>query len=267
MDESSKAPQSMFRRKKFACAIAVLILIAGGLGIICQVSCWHSTRTLIAGKEREAAAAISKLGGSVSFSDEPSKDNPEGKPPGPILLRKIFGDKFYVTAQHATVINDEGMKYLDDLPHLRELVLRGDGVTNVGMRHVKGCCLLTLLQLWDTAVDDEGMQYVDGSIPLEHLYISSSRITDAGLAPVRSLSNLWELYLNGDRFTGVGLGELRGLKNLYSISLHGPGIDDTSLEYLEPLTQVRSLNLEGTRVTEQGRAKLHQILLKCRIDP
>jgi hypothetical protein len=69
-------------------------------------------------------------------------------------------------------LNGAFLEYVKDLPHLKDLVLRGSGITDAGLTHLEHC---------------------DG---LESLMLDRTKVTEAGLSSLRRLPNLRSLDLS-----------------------------------------------------------------------
>src|SRR5262249_32634341 len=81
----------------------------------------------------------------------------------------------------ASRITDHGLAFLQDLPDLRVLHLRGTAVTDAGLEHLGQITRLESLALSRTAgVTDAGMQHLRGLTNLRALDLSETNVTDHG---------------------------------------------------------------------------------------
>ena len=79
--------------------------------------------------EAEAVKGIEKLGGTVTRDDK--------QPGGPAVKVTLNGPK----------VKDEDLKLLKEFPQLAELELSGGGLTDAGLRHLKGLKQLKRLSI------------------------------------------------------------------------------------------------------------------------
>jgi Leucine-rich repeat (LRR) protein len=151
---------------------------------------------------------------------------------------------------------DAGLERLRGLPNLRELVLRGTGVTAAGLVHLKTLPNLAALDLYWNDVGDAGLAHLSSVTNLTQLVLTGAAITDDGLKHLRPLTKLNSLYLCWARVTGPGLVHLKGLPDLTNLNLNGAGITDDGLRYLADLTNLTGIDLASTAVSNDGLARL-----------
>lgn len=137
---------------------------------------------------------------------------------------------------------DAGLKWLNDLPALKRLVLSGA-----------------------RRVSDAGMTHLAGLSELEQLWLDGTSVTDAGLAHLKGLSNLKELWLRETVVGDAGLSHLKGLKELRTLNLDATAVTDAGLVELHTLSALQDLWVQGTRVTPSGRDAFRRALPKCRM--
>jgi len=118
-----------------------------------------------------------------------------------------------------SVVDDDDLALLTDMPRLRTLILSRSGVTDVGLAHIS-----KLTQL-------------------ESLWLNETSITDAGLARLGSLSNLKTLYLDKTRTTEPGKEALqKALPNLQSRLVQGK---------MQPLNMNETYQVVGLKEEEE----------------
>src|SRR5262249_12679584 len=130
-------------------------------------------------EERQAVAAIEKLGGKVT-RDEASP----GKPVVKVDL-SLSG------------VTDAGLAPVQGLRRLQALALSGTKVRDAGLGHLRGLQALRVLNLLHTGVTDAGLARLQGLAQLREPYLGGmgNRVTDAGLARLRGLDRLQILFL------------------------------------------------------------------------
>ncbi len=209
---------------------------------------WVAVRIERARREREAAAALMKLGGYVLYDyqqDQSGNSLPVADPPGPGWLRNILGENFFATVVcvylDSSAQRDSDLAPLKELTQLQRLELSGADVTDAGLEHLKG---LTQLQ---------------------RLVLTGTRVSDAGLEHLRRLTQLQLLNLAHTQVTDAGLEHLKGLAQLKELNLSYTHVTDAGLEHLKGLTQLRALKLRETNVTDEGVKALQKALPTCSI--
>lgn len=182
-------------------------------------------------EEAHALATIQKLGGRATL-------DPQLDPPGRIAARfdrptdatllalKKLAPLGAVELLEAGAVTAKGLAALQELPHLRRLVIeRGKlsaaalaaigrcehlrhlglpdcGLTDAGLGSLKPLTLLETLSLTDNpAITDKGLAVVKGFERLQVLSLAKTAITDKGLAELRSLDGLRKLDVRGSRVT------------------------------------------------------------------
>jgi hypothetical protein len=205
---------------------------------LCAIPCsWLAVKMQQVKRQREAVAAIEKLGGIVLWSGDPS---------GPAWVRGLLGDDFYRSVL---------------------VVLARSDVTDAGLENLKGLNNLKMLDIHNTQVTDAGLQHLKGLNQLQLLGLSGTKVTDAGLEYLTGLTQLQSLGLSGTKVTDAGLENLKGLTQLQELDLSYVQVTDAGLEHLKGLKQLQWLDLRDTNVTDAGVKKLQQALPNCVIWP
>jgi hypothetical protein len=153
-------------------ASGVLIVIAVGLHIGMPVY-----------RKQVAIREIERVGGFVS--------GPLG---GPDWLRRLIGDdcmcllrddSTLVDLARSEDVSDDSLVWLSSFPALKSLNLRGTGITNAGMKHIRGLKTLKHLDIGHTWVTDAGIGELKGLKNLRWLSVDGSRVSDAGVARLK----------------------------------------------------------------------------------
>jgi internalin A len=165
-------------------------------------------------------------------------------------------------------LTDEELGVFIQLPQIRDLTVRGDGITDRGVKTLAGLGNVTTLFLQDTPVTDEGMNELVRMKQLERLDLFETRVTDAGLAPLAKLPKLRELDLEGLPITDRGLTILADTNSLESLRLVDTNVTDEGMSILARIRSLRDVNLSATDITDRGlerlaeSANIHAIRLK-----
>jgi hypothetical protein len=221
------------RRRWFPYRLPLLLAAVALLAVPCT---WFAVRTQQAKRQREAAAAIRKLGGNVEWSN----------PSGPAWLRSLLGDDYF--------------------EHVEDVDLEGTRVTDAGLETLKELNQLVTLALGNTKITDAALENLEGLNRLEALDLSATKVSDAGLERLKGMRKLQDLTLWGSQVTDAGLEHLKGLDQLQTLDLRFTEVTDAGLEHLQGLSQLRELRLYGTRVTDAGEKKLRQALPCCGVN-
>ncbi len=143
---------------------------------LCAIACsWLGVKLRQAKREREAAAAIEKLGGTVDWS----------APSGPVWLRSLLGNDFFVTVfrvqMYCTYATDTDLEHIKSLNQLRELYLYETEVTDAGLENLRRLNRLQKLSLANTKITDAGLEHLKGLTELKELWLFPSNVTDEGV--------------------------------------------------------------------------------------
>jgi hypothetical protein len=189
-------------------------------------------------EQREAVAAIRKLGGEVSYDyqrpkpDKPNVFDPEAKPQDRDALPRVVR-----VSLRDTEATDDDLKVLAKFPDLENLDLTGTRITGAGLAHLERLKNLRSLCLWRTQADDAGLGHIKGLTKMWQLVLDETQVTDAGLVHLKEMTGLEEW---------LGLTKTR--------------VTDAGLKHLEGFTALKSLNLRHTQVTKGGIRKLRAAL-------
>jgi len=164
--------------------------VRGLIGLVLVIGIWLGWVVHLARIQRDAAAAIARAGGRVSYDWEWSNEKsiPGGKPWAPRWLVDRIGIDYF---GHVTVV---------------ELSGTGTDATAEQVGRLNG---LERLYLDDAHLSDAGLAHLKGLTSLSNLWLANTRVTDAGLGHLKPLNNLSSLGLDKTRVTNVGLNDLK----------------------------------------------------------
>ena len=165
---------------------------------------------------------------------------------------------------HNCGVTDEGLRSLRGLAQLTSLDLLGNGpvastggqFTDQGLEHIGQLSNLTHLSVWNCQLTDQGVHSIGRLTKLDFLELNSGHITDAGLRHLRPLQSLKWLYLHDTAITDEGMCELQGLKKLRLVSLNRARVTDRGLADIARLSSLEHLFLCGTCITDDGISQL-----------
>jgi len=147
--------------------------------------------------EKEALAAIKKIGGTVHLMAGNRTD---------------WKVEFHLGGRSLT---DEGLAHVAALNDVASLNVRDTKITSGGLVHLKGLTKLERLHLERTEVGDEGIANLAGMVNLQYLNLYDTRITDKALDQLTGLKNLTRLYVWKTGVTDEGVARLeKALPNL-----------------------------------------------------
>jgi Leucine-rich repeat (LRR) protein len=175
---------------------------------------WLAVRMQRVRRQREAVAAIKKVGGCIQYDYE-SKGNWIRNPvlPGPIWARRLLGDDFFINVIWVNLCNtritDAVMECVEGLGEIQELDLSSTRITDAGIEHLKRSTQLQYLFLADCKITDAGLRHLKGLTRLKLLSLDDTKVTDAGLEHLQGLTQLQELDLYGTQVTNEGIRRLQ----------------------------------------------------------
>jgi hypothetical protein len=219
--KSAMSAASPGNRRWFRFGLRTMLL---ALTVLCV---WLGFKVNAAGRQRDAAQAILKAGGTVAYDYQlvpvpgiPNFFNIDTRAtlsvPG--WLRSIFGDDFFCNVIYVGFTGtgaDFELTRLAELPSIERIAIK----------------FLPPAQ--------------SGGKPQMHL-------RDDDLAVFGKLSQLQQLELHRQEFEGTGLRSLVGLKHLQHLGLYGTPINDTGLEQVGKLTTLQNIVLSADRISDAG---------------
>ena len=255
--------------------------VRGLIVAVLVIGAWLGWIVRSARIQREAVAAITKAGGTVTYDWEwkNGKSTPGGKPWAPKRLVDLLGVDYF---GHVTQVA---------YPHRLHLLLtrivqlraelaefrseaRGNLQSPAGATATRpqppkaiprpmpdGTALaanlsvltkVSSVDLSGTNVTDEGLAHLKPLIRLSELNLAHTQITDSGLAHLGGLTNLSVLDASNTKITDAGLVHLTGLKSLSKLNLAETQITDAGLARLRLLMKLSLVNLWHTHVTDAG---------------
>jgi hypothetical protein len=217
------------------------------------------------GPQRNAVAAITQAGGTVTYDWEWKNGAPLGpgaKPPWPDWVVNNLGPDFCgnVVAVHIArpTADDALMKHIGRLKRLEYLTLYGAILSNEGFAQLEHLRSLETLTITNFAASADNLAHLAGLTRLKRLALGGGGITNEGLSNLAQMRGMESLSLV---FTGItSLKPIHGMTRLQSLDLTGSPIDDEALEALEDCTSLQLVLLRQTRVTEKGIARMQRKL-------
>ena len=175
------------KRRRFQYSLRTLLVVV----TLCAIPCsWLGVKIRQAKREREAAAALEKLGAMLYWTG----------PSGPKWLRSMLGDDLFTRVESANFF--------------------GADATDADLANLKTLNQLHELSFDNTRITDAGLEYFEDLTQLQELSLTNSQITDAGLEHLRGLKQLQRLCLDYDiNITDAGMEHLKGLSQLQKLSL------------------------------------------------
>ncbi len=142
-----------------------------------------------------------------------------------------------------TNLNEEGMKTLSGLKHLKDLNLAHcAGITNDGLKSIVNLNQLWRLVLKETPIDDHCLKTVSTMRSLTHLDISvTPKITTKGLAYLSKMPKLKSLHIGGDATTVSIFDALSKFPQLTEVIIDQLDNHDVLADGLRSLSRVKTL--------------------------
>ncbi|HEV8069883.1 MAG TPA: M56 family metallopeptidase [Planctomycetaceae bacterium] len=199
-------------------------------------------------EEREAAAAIQRLGGWYTLDD--SKHVVE--------VNMVYHGSGRTRLQN-TQFTDEALGYLPSFSKLRLIGLAWKQATDEGLKRLAGAHSLREIHIWKAAdVTDAGIEGLRGLKDLEVVHVDNARLSDAALQILSTLPKVYDLSLQGNNFTDDGLAYLSGMKQLRSLSvgMSKSQITDAGAAHVAGLANLESLDLQRAQISDEGLKQL-----------
>ncbi len=201
-------------------------------------------------EEREAAAAIRRLGGWYELDDEKHV----------VQVNMVYHEtEDKVRYDNDQADTDAALQWMPKFPRLKRLFLKEGQATDQSMRFVAELPELEIFFVWDARkLADAGTQHLARLTKLKSVHISNSPVSDGTLKVFGGLPNLEKLSLQGNHFTDAGVPYLSNLKSLKSLWIgHGKGkLTEKIAPDLAKLTNLEELDLQRIPLTDEGVEKL-----------
>lgn len=249
--------------------------------IVTLIGVWLGWKINEARKQKQAVEAIQASGGTVLYDFEIGS-NGYAIQPSPDLgwLAKWIGVEYLhnvVCVSFPSSIPtpgvdakdyeyDEVVPYLQDLPHVTDLTLGGNGnlrdgdlryiasltslkhlcidrspITGTGFKHLLNLKQLTWIDLIDCPINDDGMEFIAKFPHFEKLALLNTRITDDGVDQLRNVASLKILDLdckspsNNSRITDRCIDTLSKIAGLNAVGLRNTLVTADGIQRLSEL--------------------------------
>ena len=189
-------------RVRFQFGIRSLFALTVAVALPCG---WMAAELKAAREQKEAVAALEKLGGGSALYDWQfdTEFMPNAQPPEPEWLRNLLNDEFF----GAVVL----------------LLIDSDKFTDARLAQIAGLTQLQELSIYNAPITDAGLAHLARLPRLQRLWLDNTRITDAGLAQLAGLTQLQELHIERTQITDAGVKKLQqALPNCKIVHLTWP---------------------------------------------
>ncbi|WDI44496.1 hypothetical protein [Bremerella sp. P1] len=219
-------------------------------------------------REDEVVAAVEKAGGFASYDyQQLNLWNEVPHPPGPWILRKLFGDHIhayvdYVTLMepdevntlipmlanchrleylelHEAVLSDQSVETIAQMPKLRELALIGTSITVDQMRQLSQAPAMKSITLEGPTASDDYVELLPLFSSLEDVALSQTTVTDRGMQSLGQLSDLKSVSIEqAPAVTNDGFAALANCPQLSDIWADGTKVDEGCIDTLKKLPEL-----------------------------
>jgi hypothetical protein len=165
--------------------------------IVLVLGIWFGRYAISVRVQRDAVAAVTKAGGSVSYDwdwgtpYDPNIIDPNAKPRAPKWLANLVGVDYVANVVGVNLstpnvnapnkANDETLAHVGRLGRLENLNLADTAVTDAGLAHLEGLTNVRDLNLWNTQVTDAGLAHLKGLAKVGTLALVGTRVTEDGV--------------------------------------------------------------------------------------
>jgi hypothetical protein len=158
--------------------LAFMVLTSIGLS-------WFAVKMQHARRQREAVAAIDKMGGMTWYDYQDDAHDAAATsvtPPTPRWLRKLFGIDLFsdVISVYAAGMKDADIGVLDGFPGIRRLLVSSRHFSDAGLRSLKKLSKLTTLDI-DAPITDAGLQHLRDLPRLKVVNLYHTKTTKRGV--------------------------------------------------------------------------------------
>jgi hypothetical protein len=252
--------------------MVLVLIVGGGLG-------WILYRARV---QREAVAAIKRVGGATAYSWEWSNGRPvipRPKHPWSDWARRVLGPDFVDTVTYVRLYDaqcdDESLRAACRLPWLEELIVVNTSVTDAAAEDLRQLKSLRSLDLRLNRITSRPLRHIAEMSELRELKLamrlSPVPLQDKDLAFMKRLTKLESLMLPSALLTDAWLVYIEDLKNLRSLELYDMALTADGLDHLKGLSAnlTANLTLHGTTVplrrpndgdAEIAEAKKHPLI-------
>ena len=279
--EPSKADPPKGKRRWFQYSLRTLLIFTLLFAI---ASAWLVRIEKRAERQKAAVEALLKAGGAVFYNYQLNASwatGVQGKPSGPVWLRRLLGNDAFDIVVDANVktdagiesvmqfdrlrglvvgtdVTDAGFCRLCELNQLESLVLEGERWNDLALQYLPGLRGLRELTINRAQVSDAGLRYLEGLGQLQYLSLWRTNVTDDGLTQVKKLRHLQKLILCETKITDAGIEQLAGL-DLRLLWIANTKVSDAGLESVGQISSLEQLSLGDTRVSDKGLAALTRL--------
>ena len=172
-------------------------------------------------------------------------------------LEDVLYKDVILISLNRTAITNAGLRYLKQLPRLREVQLADTKISDEGISYLSSITSLKDLNLARTKCSDIALYHLR-DLSLKKLNLEGTNITDHGLKSLKGMNELAELVLGATAITNDGIVTLRG-RPIRRLDLRLTNINDGVIVYLTSFPLERVI-LFDTKVTDAGIGALHKAL-------
>jgi Leucine-rich repeat (LRR) protein len=197
--------------------------------------------------EREAAAAINRLGGWVA---EEEIDGVKRV----VAVNMVYHQDERLGRLDNPNLSDEALSHVRKFTNLKRLFLKETQATDSALANIRGMESLEQVMIWDAPVTDVGAAHLATLPNVTQLHVGDAQLTDDALQAFSQMRRVESLSLQGNHFTDRGLEYVKDMTQLKSlvIGLGKTQISNDGLRHLARLTALESLDLQGSTVTDAG---------------
>lgn len=177
---------------------------------------WLGIAVNRARRQREAIAAIERLGGAVLYDyqfDASHTQIPSARLNVPTWFRGNLGEEFYRTPVNiylgGLTLKPGDLRALESLTELDWLYLGSCTISDEELVHLEPLKKLRSLDLGGTEISDAGLAHLASLKRLEWLDIQSTAVTDDAVETLKQLPRLTEVYAYGSKISDLGKKSLK----------------------------------------------------------
>ena len=201
-------------------------------------------------RQREAAAAVRDLGGTLTYNDHAPNFLQD-------KIANFLGADYVYDVVGVSLweqdVTDAELRLLPNFVDLSHLELSGTQITNKTLKLIGKMRSLESVGLNNvTLVDDDGIIFLSNLKNLNHLALWNTGTGDRGIKSIAELPKLLVLIAGGTKVTDKGTECLVKSKSIVKLVFQRTSLSDESLSNLCQIEKLRSLSLSETEITDVG---------------
>ena len=205
--------------------------------------------------DNDAVLAVQKIPRLISFE---IKLNEAGQVAPDALKSLVSAAELREVTLRGPGITDAHLAFLKSLKGLKKVVIVQASVTGSGLANLADLPALEVLDLVKLESEKVDLKHLAPLTRLKGLSLEGSKFPDSELVHLEGMTSLRTLDLIDSTVSDAGLARLKKLVGLENLYLKNSKITDAGLIHLKDLKKLSSLGLRRTAITDAGLVHLKE---------